>query len=92
MPDILEIDPGYVVILLDENPLHFRQPMEFELFHLAMTELIAQGRLVFVVSAAGEETMLTMRDGVRYIDVKQPEQGIATIRFWTDRGQIWWSD
>jgi len=95
MRDIRTIDPEYVVILMDENPLNFRQRMEFELFHGAMEELRAEGRLVFVVSAtgtAGASAELTMRDGIRYIDIAAPAVGIATIRFFTDGAQIWWAE
>ena len=90
MQDIRARDPEYVVILMDANPLNFRQRMEFELFHLAMQELRDEGRLIFVVSATGEETVLTMRDGVRYIDKAQPEAGLAAIRFWVNDGDIRW--
>ena len=95
IPDINALDTPYVVLLIDENPLEFRQRMEFELFHLALAELRSQGRIIFVVSATGDEyseTTLTMRDGVRYINLVRPEEGNASIRFWTDRDRIWWSD
>ena len=95
MADIRAINPGNVVILMDTNPLNFSQRMEFELFHGAMEELRAEGRLVFVVSATGTpgtEATLTMRDGIRYINVSEPDAGIATIRFFTDGDQIWWAE
>jgi len=92
MPDIRSNDPSFVLVLMDSNPLHFRQRMEFELFHLAMRELQNEGRLVFVVSSQGDETNLHIRDGVRYIDMAMPEEGTASIRFWTDGDRIWWSD
>jgi len=34
--------------------------------------------------------VLTMRDGVRYIDKAQPEAGLAAIRFWVNDGDIRW--
>ncbi|MCL2286932.1 MAG: phosphodiester glycosidase family protein, partial [Firmicutes bacterium] len=71
MRDIRGLDMEYVVILMDANPLNFDQRMEFELFHLALQELYEEGRTVFVVSAtgaAGAGVVLTMRDGIRYID------------------------
>ena len=97
MRDVRNINPKYVVILIDENPFNFRQRMEFELFHGAMEELLDEGRLVFVVSATGptgQPATLTMRDGVRYIDIARPTEGVATIRFWTDTDEdmLWWSE
>lgn len=84
MPKIRGLNSPYVVILLDAD--NFTRRMERELFHLAMTQLRDEGRLVFVVSP-GEETALTMRDNIRYISVPD-----ATIRFWTEGEQVWWSD
>jgi len=82
-----------VVILLDENPKNFTRRMEYELFHSAMTQLRDIGRTVFVVSATDEETTLTMRDNIRYIDLAKQENTPATIRFFTDAaGGIRWSD
>jgi len=93
MNDIRHSNPRYVAILIDENPFNFRQRMEFELFHLAMKELSAEGRLVFVVSSTAQETTLTMRDGIRYINLAQPEyDDTAVIRFWVDGNSIMWSD
>jgi hypothetical protein len=93
MNDIRHSNPRYVAILIDENPFNFRQRMEFELFHLAMKELSEEGRLVFVVSSTAQETTLTMRDGIRYINLAQPEYGdTALIRFWVDDTRIMWSD
>jgi len=89
--DIRAMDAEYVVILMDADPLNFRQRMEFELFHLALQDLRNEGRMVFVVSATGQDTVLTMRDGIRYIDLAQREVSIATIRFWTGtNGEILW--
>jgi hypothetical protein len=64
--------------------------MEYELFHLAMMDLRGSGHTVFVVSAGGEETTLSMRDNIRYIDVA--ERNNASIRFWTEGTRVWWSD
>jgi len=91
MGDVRRLNAEYVVILLDYNPQNFRQRMEFELFHLAMLELLDEGRTVFVVSAMGEQQSLTMRDGVRYINLVRPEYGeSAMIRFLTYGGQVRW--
>jgi len=90
MGDIRSTDPSYVVILMDRNPrTAFRQFMEFELMHLAMTELQAEGRMVFVVSATGGETAVHVRDGVRYINLASENE---YIRFRVDGNQIRWSD
>jgi hypothetical protein len=90
MPMIRGLNSRFVVILLDENPLNFSRRMERELFHLAMTELRDEGRTVFVVSATADETVLTMRDNIRYINVARQEA--PTIRFWTHDDIIRWSD
>jgi len=91
--DIRAMDPEYVVILMDANPLNFHQQMEFELFHLALQELRDESRMVFVASATGDDTLLTMRDGIRYINLAQPEVGLAAIRFWTGPdGEILWGE
>ena len=82
LQDIRAMNPEHVVILMDANPLNFRQQMEFELLHLALKDLHDEGRMVFVVSATGVGTVLTMRDGIRYIDLAQ-RAGTSTIRFWT---------
>jgi len=92
MNDIRRFDARYVAILLDENPMNFTSAMEFELLHLAMLQLRDEGRQVFVVSATGDETVLNLRDGIRYIDVAQPQMGIATIRFFSYNNQAWWTD
>jgi len=82
-----------VVILLDENPKDFTRRMEYELFHTALTMLRDEGRTVFVVSATGEETTMTMRDNIRYINLAQNEYAPAIIRFFTDpMGEIRWTD
>jgi len=92
LQDIRAINAEHVVIKLDHNPLSLRQSMEFELFHLAMQELRAEGRTVFVVSATAEETTLTMRDGIRYINLATMEDEVSSIRFWVGtNGQIWWN-
>ena len=90
MHNIDIIAPEFVVITMDANPLAFALPMEFELFHLAMTDHFAQGRTVFVVSATGTETEITMRDGIRYIDLAE---GTPEIQFWLgDYREIFWAD
>jgi len=89
--DTRALNSENVVILMDANPLRFTQRMEFELFHLVMQDLRNEGRLVFVVSATGDSTQLTMRDGVRYINLARPQDGdTAAIELLTSTGQVWW--
>ncbi|MCL2218179.1 MAG: phosphodiester glycosidase family protein [Defluviitaleaceae bacterium] len=92
MADIRGINPRYVVILLDANPRNFAQPMEYELFHAAMSQLRGEGREIFVISSTGDTTVFNKRDGIRYIDAARPYEGIPTIRFWTCGERIIWSD
>jgi hypothetical protein len=94
MRDVRRTDPEHVVILINENPLDF-PPLVRELFHEMMRALAEQGRLVFVASATGEADgahgpQLSLRDGVRYINLPKPDGGGAELRFFTDGGQIWW--
>ncbi|MCL2372362.1 MAG: phosphodiester glycosidase family protein [Defluviitaleaceae bacterium] len=92
MPDIRRINPAYVVILLDYNPLNFRSQMELELFHLGLQELLAEGRQIFVVSATGdpaEPATLNMRGGIRYINMPSNATGIS---FLVDGDRILWSE
>jgi len=90
MRDIQATTASYVVIMMDYAPRNFASSMEYELFHLAMTTLRDDGRVVFVVSSTGgSSTVLNMRDGIRYIDVARPSEGIPTIRFWTGAITMW---
>ncbi|MCL1877369.1 MAG: hypothetical protein FWF80_00775, partial [Defluviitaleaceae bacterium] len=84
IPQVRRFNSPYVVILMDTNSFNRRH--ERELFHLAMTQLADDGRLVFVVSP-GDETTLAMRDRVRYITAAN-----SRIRFWTEGDQVWWND
>jgi hypothetical protein len=88
VPDVNALMPDFVVAVLDINPLDFTQAKELELFHLALTHLGRQNRPVFVVSATGEETVLTMKDGIRYIDFAA---GTAGINLWAVEGDVFWS-
>ncbi|MCL2223728.1 MAG: phosphodiester glycosidase family protein [Defluviitaleaceae bacterium] len=92
MPMLRASNLTNIVILLDENPKNFTRRMEYELFHSAMTQLRNEGSTVFVVSATGEETTLTMRDNIRYIDLAQRQCSSSTIRFFTDHAGVRWSD
>ncbi|MCL2570884.1 MAG: phosphodiester glycosidase family protein [Defluviitaleaceae bacterium] len=90
LSDIRSTNPSNVVILMDDNPQRaFRHAMEFELFHLALEELIGEGRNVFVVSNTGANTAVVIRNGVRYINLAQ---GRNEVHFRTYGTQIWWTD
>ncbi|MCL2404113.1 MAG: phosphodiester glycosidase family protein [Defluviitaleaceae bacterium] len=90
MHDIRSINPSYVVILMDDNPrTAFRHDMEFELLHLALTELQTQERRVFVVSATGQQTSVHVRDDIRYINLNYAYE---YIHFRVNGNQIRWSD
>ena len=87
--DITSSNPDYVVILMDDNPLTaFSQSAEFELFHMAMEDLRDQGRMVFVVSATGTETIISIMGGIRYINLARTRE---YIRFRTYGEEIWWA-
>ena len=90
MPKIRLLNLPYVVVLLDVAPQNFSRRPEAELFHQAMTQLRDEGYTVFVVFPAPpgeEETTLTMRDNIRYVQTHT-----NSIRFWTDSNRIWWSE
>ena len=93
MPKILSYDSEIVVILLDANPLTaFRHSMEFELLHMAMRSLQADGKMVFVVSAtSGGGTAVTIRDGVRYINLARRESG-SRFSILSNNNAVRWSD
>jgi len=87
--DIMSNNTNYVVILLDNNPLtSFRQAAEFDLFHMAMRDLTDEGRQVFVVSATASNTGVTIRDGIRYINMARSRE---YIRFRTYGENIFWA-
>ena len=90
--DIRAQDREHVVILMNHNPLTLAQQMEFELFHMALMDMVTEGRTVFVVSATGavgSGAALTMRDGIRYINLPASED--AEIHFWVGGNNILWS-
>jgi len=90
LQDIRRVNATNVLVLIED--LNLRQSMEFELLHLAMQELRAEGRTVTVVSATATETAVTLRDGIRYINLATMEDELASIRFWVGtHGQIWWN-
>ena len=89
MRDIRQADNDYVLLLMDRNPANFTQSMEFELLHLAMVELVQEGRTVFVAHAAGDRVSVTIRDGVRYITMPEENPMIRLLPGGEDHGVIW---
>ncbi len=89
-PDIDAYAPDAIVVVLDINPLNFSQKKELELFETILSyQRNMLNRPVFVVSATGTETKLTMREGIRYIDLPQ---GTANIKIWTDGVKFYWGE
>ena len=80
--DIAAYNPTHLIIRMNVNPQAFPRQM-FELFHAMMRGFVDDGRTVLVFFPGGEEAVLTLRDGVRYI---------ATERFSvsTQGGNLWW--
>jgi len=93
MPLLQSNNADVVVILLDANPLTaFRQSMEFELLHMALRSLQEAGRTVLVASVSPREnTAVTIRDGVRYINMAQQETG-DRFNVWLVENNVRWSD
>jgi hypothetical protein len=89
--DVRSFDSEHVVILMALSPLDFT-PLVQELFHEMLRVLAEEGRMVFAVSAVNDaaEAELSLRDGVRYINLPKPDGGNAEIRFWTDGRLVWW--
>jgi hypothetical protein len=89
VPDINALTPDFVVLVLDSNPHGFSQVKEFELLHKALTAFSKSDIPVFVVSSAGTETVLVLKEGVRYIDFAA---GTGSIRFWGEGKEVMWGD
>jgi hypothetical protein len=87
--DINNLEPDFVIIRMDINPLKFNRRQEQELFHQALLTQKNMGRIVFVVSNAENAPQLTMKDGIRYIDLGR-RGSTAEIRFRIIEGQIWY--
>ena len=79
-----------IVVITETFPLEFRQPMEYELFHRAMTELVDEGMRVFVISASAQYVTPSVRDEVRYINLSPPDGPWQHIFFFTLGDQILW--
>ncbi|MCL2616617.1 MAG: hypothetical protein FWD96_03100, partial [Defluviitaleaceae bacterium] len=67
--DIAASGAQHVIVMTDVNPLTGIPAGELGLFTEVMAEFVNMGMSVFVVSAHGESTSATARDGVRYINL-----------------------
>ena len=87
--DISALNPSFVIIRMDVNPLHRLSRDEMDLFHLALRSQHDLGRTVFVVSNVGSTPSFSLRDGIRYIDVGNAGND-STMQFRVIDGQIWY--
>ncbi|MCL2853036.1 MAG: phosphodiester glycosidase family protein [Defluviitaleaceae bacterium] len=67
--DIAVSGADHVIVTMDVNPLTYISRGEFDFFNEVLSEFIGLGMSVFVVSAQGEATSATARDGIRYINL-----------------------
>jgi exopolysaccharide biosynthesis protein len=89
-PDIETLMPEVIVVVLDINPLNFKQEKELELLEMILSyQRNMLSRPVFVVSATGVETTLTMRDGIRFIDLPS---GAQSFKIWMSEGNVYWGE
>ena len=58
-----------IIIMLDRMPSNFSIAAEYELFHLALTQLREVGKNVFVVSSSGMYSSSSFIDGINYINL-----------------------
>jgi len=89
--DIERGQAEFIIIKMDVNPLvrFGGRSQEFDLFHQALQNQQERGRTVFVVSNRNHTPGLTMRDGIRYIDLGMSGRA-ATIDFRNIGQQIWY--
>ena len=88
-PDIELMAPDFVIIRMDVNPLQVLSAGERELFHTALRDHREMGRTVFVISNTGEIPTLSIRDGIRYIDLGNTGED-STVHFRVVGQQIWY--
>ena len=87
--DINMLNPSFVIIRMDANPIRSLSRDEQELFHLALRTQQELGRTVFVVSNAESFPAFRLRDGIRYIDLGNTGEN-STINFRIIYGQIFY--
>jgi hypothetical protein len=87
LTDIEMINPNFVIIRMDINPLRSLNRDERELFHQALLTQRNMGRQVFVISNAEESSTFSLQDGIRYIDIGNTGSD-SVINFRIADGQI----
>ncbi len=58
-----------VIFIMDVTPSNFRDKLEGDLFKSALNTIKNSGKNVYVVSASGNSSWNTLRDGIRYINL-----------------------
>ena len=81
--------PDFVIIRMDVNPLRGLSRDEFDLFHLALRTQQEMGRTVFVISNTEQSESLSLRNGIRYIDLGNAGYE-SSIYFRVIDRQIWY--
>ena len=89
LPDINMMNPNFVIIRMDVNPLRALGRDELDLFHNALITQHELGRTVFVISNVEYSSSFSLRDGIRYIDLGNAGYD-SSIWFRAIEGQIWY--
>ncbi|MBS7220958.1 MAG: phosphodiester glycosidase family protein [Clostridiales bacterium] len=67
--DIVAAGNKNVIFIMDVTPSNFRDKLECDLFKSALNTIKNSGKNVYVVSASGNSSWNTVRDGIRYINL-----------------------
>lgn len=67
--DIAAAGNKNVIFIMDVTPSNFRDKLEGDLFKSALNTIKNRGKNVYVVSASGNSSWNTVRDGIRYINL-----------------------
>lgn len=67
--DIAAAGNKNVIFIMDVTPSNFRDKLEGDLFKSALNTIKNIGKNVYVVSASGNSSWNTVRDGIRYINI-----------------------
>lgn len=67
--DIAAAGNKNVIFIMDVTPSNFRDKLEGDLFKSALNTIKNSGKNVYVVSASGNSSWNTVRDGIRYINL-----------------------
>jgi len=73
--DITNNPLPFLIVQTDKSPLRFYSSREFSLFHEMLTGIIKGGKKVFVISSDSGAAGTTVKDGVRYINLKPRYDG-----------------